>query len=389
MKIGIDARAASHPRRGGMKTYAENLLQALANLENTNEYMLYFDRPYWLSNNKSENYSNTVIPGSPKLIGAGWREQWRLPRQIAKDNLILLHSLCNTAPLRMTIPSVVTLHDVIALTEPQAHYNLSAGSIALKLIELYGKLTIPASARQASAIITVSSYEKEQIIKLFNLPSDKVFVTHLAPSLYFKPILPDQRSAGFIVLEQKYGIKIPYLIGVGFEPRKNIDIVIQAYVRLLNNESSKILNLVLVCAHQGIAEKLRNQIDNLGLKGKVLVLADIRHDDLRLLYGLSTALVFPSRRESFGLPPLEAMASGTPVIASNSSSLPEVLGKAALLVDPNDVSGIVEAAFAILTNTELRSSYIEKGIEHSKKFSWEKTATETLAVYKSIMNRPQ
>jgi glycosyltransferase involved in cell wall biosynthesis len=241
-----------------------------------------------------------VIPGSPKLIGAGWREQWRLPRQIAKDNLVLLHSLCNTAPLRMTIPSIVTLHDVIALTEPQAHYNLSAGSIALKLIELYGKLTIPASARQASAIITVSSYEKEQIIKLFNLPSDKVFVTHLAPSLYFKPILPDQRSAGFIVLEQKYGIKIPYLIGVGFEPRKNIDIVIQAYVRLLNNESSKILNLVLVCAHQGVAEKLRNQIDNLGLKGKALVLTGVRNDDLNLLYGLSSALIFPSRREGFG-----------------------------------------------------------------------------------------
>jgi glycosyltransferase involved in cell wall biosynthesis len=386
VRIGIDARAASHPRRGGMKTYAENLLQALANLEDTNDYMLYFDRPYRIPNNSSEKFSTKVIPGSLKLIGAGWREQWRLPRQIAKDNVVLLHSLCNSAPLRMTIPSVVTLHDVIALTEPQAHYDLSTGALILKLIDLYGKFTIPTSARKASAIITVSNYEKEQIIKLFNIPPQKVHVTHLAPGRHFKPV--DERQVGILMLEQKYGIKYPYFISIGFEPRKNIDIVIQAYTSLVNSSFENI-QLVLVCAHQGVAERLRNQIGNLGLIGKAFVLTGVGNDDLNLLYGLSSSLIFPSRREGFGLPPLEAMASGTPVIASNASSLPEVLGEAALLVDPNDVRRIIEAASALLTNSDLRSSYIEKGIKHSKKFSWEKTATETLAVYNSIMNKPQ
>jgi glycosyltransferase involved in cell wall biosynthesis len=382
MRIGIDCRAASHPRRGGMKTYTENLVNALAQTDNTNRYILYYDRPYHPTGKYPSNFAQKVVKGTPRIIGAGWREQWRLPKLAHQDDLSLLHSVCNTAPFSLRAPSVVTLHDVISISDPQVNYELSPAALLLRLIGLYGRVIVPISARRASAIITVSNHEKKQIVEYLKIPPDKVHVTYLAPSAQFTPIKPGDKQVVLSKLAQEYHIEWPYLIAVGFEPRKNNEAIMRAFSILPPLIKDK-LGLAIVCANEGIATKLEERGRQLGLN-RFVVISSVNHDELRLIYSQATALLFPSRRESFGLPPIEAMACGTPVIAANSSCLPEILGQGAFFIDPSDIKLIAEAIEAVFTNDDLRGSLIERGFKQSKMYSWDRTARETLSVYQSL-----
>ncbi len=219
------------------------------------------------------------------------------------------------------------------------------------------------------------------------MPSEKVFVTHLAPSSSFHPLKAEEKAFAKQVIRD-FKLDKPYIIGIGYEPRKNLAALIKAFQSLPENLKEQYM-LALVIANQGIALKMDHQFQQNGLTGLIKIIHGIDNTMLNILYGMSDVMVFPSLREGFGLPPLEAMACGTPVIASNASSMPEVLGNAALSINPLDIREISNAIIAILENSNLRKHLLGAGLKRSNEFSWERTALETTKVYDWVVAEKQ
>ncbi len=378
--IGIDARAASHPRSGGLKTYTDNLIRAMGKIDTTHWYKIYIDRPYTFDFSLPENFEVVVVSGRTKLIGAGWREQYRLPRVAKSDKVALLHSLCNTSPLTQTVNKVLSILDVIALTSEQDTKGERFERWVLKAIRLYNQLIIPKAASAARAIITISEYEKQQIIHTLGLPHQNVYITHLAPNSAFRVLSEEEKQKANLILNNAYGIHPPFLLSVGFEARKNLPGVIKAFSNIKVFAENE-LTLVLVCANPAVIPNLYKFAEENRVRDRVVILNRVSDEILNMLYGTAAVFVFPSFREGFGLPPLEAMACGTPVVASNTSSFPEILGSAALLVPPTDTEAIRDAIESVLSEGGLRNSLIESGIHQAQKYSWEATASKTLEVY--------
>ncbi|MBX2998543.1 MAG: glycosyltransferase family 4 protein [Caldilineaceae bacterium] len=380
MRIGIDTRSISHSQRGGFQTYTTELIRALSTLDHENEYILYFDRPFTPPFALPDNFCVRQIPAEPKMIGTVWREQKRLPAQLAQDGVDLAHYPCNTAPiLSPASPSALTLHDVIALTDPQAVQKLSPSQMWQWLIAKYATTVIPKAVERAGAIITVSHFEKEEIRAVFEIPAHKIFVTPLAVNPNLRPLTCEERNEQGGKVLANLGIDRPFLFALGYEPRKNMAGVIQAY-RILH-ETHCDAKLVAVIGHVATRLKWQKYITEIGLDESVVLLGGVSQQELIFLYNLAEAFLFPSFREGFGLPPLEAMACGTPVIVSDRSSLPEVVGDAALIVDPNEPCQIADACMRVLADTALKSELSAKGLRRVQKFSWAETARLTLNAY--------
>ena len=385
MRIGIDARPASHSQRGGFKTYTENLIQGLARIDSRNEYFLYVDRPVGANFLRvGSNFSLRVVPAGPKLIGAGFREQVMLPRCLARDKVDMAHFLCNTSPVRYPGNLVVTIHDTI----PLIYFSvLPAGPSPRMLkqfaIQLHQRLFLPQAACKATAIITDSEHSKRDIISRLNVDPVKIFVVYLAQNDVFRLLSLDAKARARAEIAKEFGINPTqrYILGIGSaDPRKNIEALVSAYSEL-DEKLQDAYHLVMVLAHGALRERLSRTVAAQGLDTKAVFIDSQPHDRLLLLYNLAELFVFPSLYEGFGMPVVEAMACGSPVVASNTSSLPEIAGDAALLVDPNNTAALSEAMSAVLTNHDLRSSLRQKGVRRAKLFSWEKTARETVAVY--------
>lgn len=184
------------------------------------------------------------------------------------------------------------------------------------------------------------------------------------------------------MIATRYGIERPYLLGIGFEPRKNIETVLLAFSRV-SIECSK-LSLVLVVAHKSTRQSLLELLTESGLHGRVTILPEQTQEDLAGLYNCASILLYPSLRESFGLPPLEAMACGTPVITTNRTSIPEVVGDAVWTVDPRDIDEIVGATMKVLGEPDCASELRRKGLKRASEFSWTRTAEKTLEVYETV-----
>ena len=233
-------------------------------------------------------------------------------------------------------------------------------------------------------IITVSNFSKEDISKTFSYPKEKIFVTHLAAEEIYTPLNKFHSSQ---YLKKHYGIDRDFLLYVGgFSPRKNILGLIEAF-NLVKNSYKRDLKLVIIGTKGPSYEIYRKKVDELNLSSSVIFTGFIPIDDMPIFYSASKALVYPSFYEGFGLPPIECMACGTPVIASNLTSMPEVCQDAALLVDPYDVDEIKENILTLLNNHKFYSLMIYKGLSHSSKFNWKKTAYNTLEVYKHISSQ--
>ncbi len=387
MLIGIDATAFSHPQPGGYKTYVTNLLAALQQTKSQHSFRVFLDREVSstaLSLLASDN--GIVVSNRVPIIRQVLREQIQLPRQAMKEHCSVVHYTANTAPVFSRLPHVLTLHDVIALTEPQAPLLLSQKRLWQWMIGQYARHIIPAASRNCKAVITVSDFEKDQIVQHLKLSPDKIHPIHLAPSPLFYALPELEREAARKQVRNAYGLGPRYVLAIGHEPRKNVPSVLRAYSGLGASLQEQ-TGLLIVCARQHAQQALRDEIAHLHLDETVRVIGGVSPEDLLRLYNGAAVLMFPSLRESFGLPPLEAMACGTPVIASNTSSLPEILGDAALLVDPTDMPALTEALGAVLTNQGLADSLSERGLMRCRQFSWERTAQETIAVYESISAR--
>jgi glycosyltransferase involved in cell wall biosynthesis len=310
-----------------------------------------------------------------------WREQFGLPFWAAKDGLDLLHSPCLTAPLRLRCASIVTIHDMIWQSPPKSSVK-GFGSLKRKLMNWYYYFVPKVAAGNASLIITVSQASKDRISQRLAIPEEKIVVTYEAADPNFRQI---RESEQVCAIRKKYNLSAKYIMAIGSaDPRKNIATLIRAYAQLPANVKVD-YRLVIIWTHTLMAKNLAKQVSDLGLNEYVCFIAQVSNDDLVLLYNGASLFVFPSLDEGFGLPLLEAMACGTPVISVDNSSIPEIVGDAALLADAEDVTTITNLMAEVLMNEALQRNLREKGLKRAAEFSWGKCASETQAVYQKVV----
>jgi glycosyltransferase involved in cell wall biosynthesis len=307
-------------------------------------------------------------------------EQLVLPLQARKCGIDVLHSPGYTAPVLVACPSVVTIHDLNYFYYPEDFSKLAV--LALKIL-------VPAAARTSNKVITVSQNSKRDITTKLGIPPEKVCVIYEAAGSAFCRSVSQTEAINrkMKVLRNRHGICSEFILTVAAShPHKNLDRLIRAYYFL--RKARLVEHQLVVVGLKGRAHPgLTNLLSELSLQEVVTLTGWVPDEDMPLLYSAADLFIFPSLFEGFGIPVLEAMACGTPVISSNATSLPEVVGDAGILIDPYDIEGMAGAMYELLTDDELRNSLVTKGLDRVKMFSWERAARETLAVYEGVYRR--
>lgn len=369
LRVCLDAHMVGS-RETGNETYIVNLLRAF-------ERLGYDDVTACLT-------PDSHLPddlGSPKhlrIIYLNSANNWArlllgLPRVCRQIKADVLHVTYN-APLVSPCRTVVTVHDVSFRLFPK-FFSLRDRLLFVTVFRW--------SLHKASAVITVSYAARNDILRFYPFLSGKVFVTYEAASDYFAPVCENDKVE--VVLSQ-YGICRPFILAVGnLQPRKNLGRLIEAY-RLLSRVMENPPALVLVGKPGYGYSNLIAQCNDLRSSGQLIMTGYVPLDDLRVLYSAASLFVYPSLYEGFGLPVLEAMACGTPVVTSNISALPEIADDAAILVDPTDVRDIARAMEAVLSNEALAKELSKRGLRRAREFSWERTARETREIYELVAN---
>ena len=422
MRIGIDASRATVARRTGTESYSLNLIRALIALGGEDDLTLYFRNPP----------AAGQFPAAPRLqlrvipfprLWTHLRLSWEMARRPPDVLFVPAHSL----PLYAPRASVVTVHDLGYLHYPETH------SVSQRM---YLEWSTSFSARSAARIIADSQATKQDLIQMYQLPPEKIVVVYPGRDESLQPV---RDEAALARLRQKYNLPQSYLLHVGtIQPRKNLLRLVEAFHLLVSNSNSELtlapdagysprsgadhgprsgaewgwdaggmqnaessilhsafrttapasvagvphspLGLVLAGRQGWLSQPILDRVRALGLDDRVRVLDYVADEDLAALYSAAELYVFPSLYEGFGFTPLEAMACGTPVVCSRASSLPEVVGDAARLVDPHDVPALAAAMAEMLARPDLRAEMVERGFRQSTKFSWARCAQETLAI---------
>lgn len=372
MRIGIDATALP-PQPVGAGNYIIQLIRALASTESVHEFVVFAQpRGADLIGLPDEGTVEWVIveardPGS-RLI---W-EQLFFPNLVRESGVDLLHSLHYTRPIRLPCKSVVTFHDMTFFLYPDLHTWAR---------RLYFPQMMKASARRADELITVSNSTRNDLIEILEVDPKIVTTTQLGVTPGYMPIDDEEEKKRII---GKYNLPEHFILYVGLvEPRKNLPILIEAYKRLRGDDNK--YELILAGRFGWMHEEVVDQVRKLNLEDTVRFLGYVPQQDLPLIYNLASLFVYPTIYEGFGLPVLEAMACGIPVITSDVSSLPEIVGEAGLLTPVNDLDALYKTVIRALTDTKLRQDLISKGIKRAAEFSWSKTAQLTLQVYQRVM----
>lgn len=385
MKVCIDARSISHPRRGGFKTYIENLVSALLVLDDETEYVLVYDRPYSLPHaGRNERVHEAVIPAQVPLLGQGYREQIGIPRFASRSAAACWHFPYNTAPALGAPPYVLTLHDMTAFTHsPVVDWSAPVRAIKDLAMYAYPRALIPQAARHAAAIITVSEYARSRIIELLNVAPEKVVVTPLAAAPLFRRLPDDERDRARDFIRTRFGVGKPFVLSVASTLLKNPIGVLEAYAQLAPRLRDE-YDLVIVMAHEQARAAVDARIAALSLDLNTHVIIAATPSDLLMLYNCAEVLLYPSFTESFPLPTMEAMVCGLPVICSNTTGFPEQVGTAAITVDPGSVEEVASALARVLGSTQERAEMSERSVQRSSAYSWVRTARETRLVYARV-----
>jgi glycosyltransferase involved in cell wall biosynthesis len=353
MRIGIDVQSTLG-RKTGIGLYTANLLQALRRVAPQHEYIeLAWGRT-----------------GELRTDRRLWWEQVELPRRACTAGVNLLHLTGFGAPRWHPCPTLLTVHDLIGLLFPANFPPIS---------RFYWNRWLPHTVRWADRIIAVSEHTRRDLIQLLGIPAERIEVVYEGVSKIFRP-LEDQ--VALEAVRQKYGLPLDIILYVGtIEPRKGLDTLISAYAALAAEIPH---DLVIVGKRGWYTEPLFRQVVALGLCYRVHFTDYVADEDLPGLYNLAALFVYPSRYEGFGLPPLEAMACGVPVICSKAASLPEVVGEAAMLFPPDDPHTLAEAMYQVLGDEELNAWMRERGLNRAKLFTWEETARRTAEIYERM-----
>jgi glycosyltransferase involved in cell wall biosynthesis len=281
-----------------------------------------------------------------------------------------------TAPPFCPAPIIATIHDLAFEHLPETFTR--RGQMQLRL-------TVRRTARRAGRIITVSEFSRQDIIRTYHLPPDKIAVTYNGVGDRFTPHPASSSEAADI--RRRFGIERDYLLAVGsLQPRKNLARLVRAYARLRAERANFTHQLVIAGRKLWLAEEVFTEIERQCCARDVIVTDYVADEELPALYRGAAALVYPSLFEGFGLPPLEAMACGTPVVTSNTSSLPEIVGEAALMVDPTDEAALTRGMLEVISDERLRARLREAGCERARRFTWRAAAEKTLGIYKEVLS---
>lgn len=372
MRIGIEAQRIFRKNKHGMDYVVLQEIKELQQIDLENEYYVFVkpgeDR--CVESSKNIHIIELSCPSYPL-----W-EQWALPRAAKKYGVDILHCTSNTAPIWCDIPLVLTLHDIIFL-EPRDKQN---HSLYQNMGWLYRRLNVPRILDKCRRIITVSNFEMENIISKLGIPRKRMAMIYNGYNDWFKPT-EDKND-----VYKKYIAESGYFFFLGnTDPKKNTERTLVAYSNYL--EQSDVKRKLLMADLDGeylngIIE--RNHIEN--IRDNIVMPGYIVNSDLPYIYNNAYAFLYTSLRESFGIPLLEAMACGTPVITSNTSSMPEIGGKDAILINPENSDEITEMMLRLEKDQDFYEQQRQIGLERAKLFSWRKTAENLLRLYQEVYN---
>lgn len=379
MKIGIEGQRLFRKKKHGMDMVALELIKNLQIIDTKNEYFIFVkpDEDHAVLKETS-NFKIIELSGGPYPT---W-EQFALPRAAKKYGCDVLHCTSNTAPFFTNIPLITILHDIIYMESSYLKILTSSASAYQKFGNIYRKLVVPKVVKKSKKIITVSHFEKNRIGEFFKIKGHtKLDAIYNGVSEHFMPITDANELTR---VKTKYNLPDHFFFFLGnTDPKKNTKGTLKAFSDFLK-QTKQDYKLVMLDFDLSELHKILSEIENPELINQIVLTGYVVNTDLPAIYAQSSVFLYPSLRESFGIPMLEAMACGVPVITSNTSSMPEVAGDAAHIIDPFKPEEITEGIIKILNDETYRKSFCTKGLERSKQFSWQNMAQGYLKLYESI-----
>ena len=370
MRIGIDAQLLGGCE-SGVEVCIRNLIRGLALADAENEYVIYTQRgipPLDVGENSRVTIRHTRWPNRFRPARILW-QQAALPHILSRDGIDLLHAPGYVMPRICPCPALVTVYDVIAIKFPELCKRTNA---------LHYGLMLPRTLRRAARILAASERTRDDLVALLDADPERIEVVYPGVDEAFQPVEDPERLAE---VRTRLGLPERFILFVGnIEPKKNLPTLIRAFALLKRHR--RIPHRLVIAGKKGwkCGDVFRAVRDE-GLESEVIFPGYVPLENLPALYSMAELFAFPSLYEGFGLPPLEAMACGTPVVASNAGALPEVLGDAALQVDPLDVDALQKVIHKILTNQFLRRHLSEAGRKRAARFTWAENARKTIAAY--------
>lgn len=371
MKIAIDARGVNWYKGTGIGTYTDKILRYMIKTHKENFYQIYWS---------GEDY-NEFEDDNTKIMIASKRhhrffEQHYFPNNLKKESVDIYHipqnglGICDSIPCK----KVVTVHDLIPYILPE---TVGKSYLSKFLKEM------PKIIELSDGIITVSECSKKDILKFFSIDEDKVFVTPLAADSKYKPL---DKVKCQEILRKNYNIDKPFILYIGgFSPRKNVSSLMIAFSKVRKNLDRE-HDLVIVGANKDEGGLLKELCLDLKIESNIRFTGFVPEDLLPVFYNACEVFAYPSLYEGFGLPPLEAMSCGTPVITSNISSIPEVVGDGGILIDPFNMKNLMYSLEALLNDKTIRDEITSKALKRASNFSWEKTSEKTVQIYNKILS---
>jgi glycosyltransferase involved in cell wall biosynthesis len=375
LHIAIDAHSVG-AELGGNESYATNLIEALAQIDQTNLYTLFVTKAVAIERfaDRWPNFQvKLTLPHTPLV-----RIPLTLSRELRRHPVDLLH-VQYTAPPFAPCPIVTTIHDLAFEHLPETFNRRSWMQM---------RLTVRRTARRAAHIITVSEYSRDDISRTYGIAPSRITVTPEAAAPNFFPVTDETELKR---IRQNYGIEKNYILSLSsIQPRKNLVRLIEAYSCLRGVRSEgKLPQLVLAGKRGWLEHETFRAAEQSALEKEILFTGYVPERDLAALYSGAICFVYPSYFEGFGLPVIEAMQCGVPVLAGNRTSLPEVLGDAGVLFDPFDTQALVKSLTQVLDDSEYRAGLSAKGLERARNFNWKNTAHLTLGVYERAVKRKE
>lgn len=374
MRIGIEAQRLLRPHKHGMDIVALELIRALQLIDHDNEYVI-FVRPDTDTACLSlqANFTLVQLPG---MNYVHW-EQVALPRALREHRINVLHCTANTGPLFTSVPVILTLHDLLFMHTPT---GINTATLYQRLGNHYRALLVSRLVRRCQSILTISHFAAQQITQELNLPASRIRVLYNGVSTRFNDEIPAEQLAR---VQQTYQLPPRYLFFLGStDPRKNLLNVLKAFIHY--GSANPAVQLIVSGKQPHFLKRLLSATDYAFIEERCRFIGYVPDNDLPALYTLAETFLFPSISEGFGLPILEAMACGTPVITGTLTSMPEVAGNAAVVVDATQPLRIANAMQRLSQDTVLRQILIRNGKERVTQFSWMRTAAQLLAIYKAF-----
>lgn len=362
-----------------MDMVALELIRNLQIIDHDNEYVI-FVKP-------DEDSSTLIETPNFKIVRLNggfypWWEQFALPIAARKEKCDLLHCTSNTAPVFSNMPIIDTLHDIIYMEQSFSSILKGSGTPYQKFGNIYRKLIVPHIIRKSKKVITVSNFEMHRIAEFFGMAEDsRLTAVYNGVGEHFKTVTDKDE---LLRVKEKYQLPDQFFFFLGnTDPKKNTRGTLEAFVRFIKASGSD-MQLVMLDYDRAELGKMLNDIGAHDFLDRIHLTGYVINSDLPAIYSQCSIFLYPSLRESFGIPILEAMGCGVPVITSNTSSMPEIAGEAAILIDPFKPDQITAAMIKIMDNQTLRNELASKGLERAALFSWKRMAEEVKTVYESV-----